>query len=97
MQQGVRPSHLPLVAEPALVSPALPDPPEVDSGTPVVRPDLNHCPGYGIPGAVHAGFLRRGRRDLVGAVVLRFGVPLVLRFAKLLGNPKLHLGEGSDL
>jgi hypothetical protein len=35
-----------------------------------------------------------GRKDFVGAVVLGVGVPSVLCFPKLLGNPKLQVGEG---
>ena len=37
-----------------------------------------------------------GGGDLVGAV-LRVGVPFIFRAPELPGNPKLQVGEGSDL
>ena len=59
-------------------------------------PDLGGRPSDGVPCTVHARLLGRRRGDLLGAVVLRIGVPFVLLLSKPPGNLKLKVGEGGD-
>ena len=63
----------------------------------MARPDLGGCPGNGVSSSVHARFLRWGRGNLFGTMVLGVGVPFVFGLLKLLRDPEFEVSEGSNL